>query len=330
MDYKEKYEQALERAKKMYSSAKGLGFNADCINLEVLFPELKEIEGEEIRKALCKMVNETASDDLWTYYDLHKEEALAWLEKQKTSESALQYLKESHSPSEVSDFQAAMNIAVAKAYDKGYNDALEKQGEQKSAWSEEDEKILRWVLDDLLRLFNIAKKSVALYNIETDWLKSLKTKCKGAVEDNKIEPKFKVGDFIVSDYCMGRVIEVTNDAYLLDNGQGISFPCDSARLWDVTKDAKDGDVLVESKEGALSIIMFKKIGKGRWDNVIDYHCYYNQKEFSVQSGYEYWSDINNSQLTPATKEQRDLLFQKMEEAGYTWNEKELKLEKLKL
>ena len=39
------------------------------------------------------------------------------------SEDALEYLKEHHSPSEVSDFQAAMNIAVAKAFDAG----MEKQ-----------------------------------------------------------------------------------------------------------------------------------------------------------------------------------------------------------
>ena len=61
---------------------------------------------------------------------------------------------------------------------------------------------------------------------------------------NKIEPKFKVGDFIVNDYCMGRVIEITNDAYLLDTEQGIPFSCSNTRLWDVTKDAKDGDVFL--------------------------------------------------------------------------------------
>ena len=45
----------------------------------------------------------------------------------KKSEDALEYLKEHHSPSEVSDFQAAMNIAVAKAFDAG----MEKQKEKK-------------------------------------------------------------------------------------------------------------------------------------------------------------------------------------------------------
>ena len=41
------------------------------------------------------------------------------------SEQAMKYLHEHHSPSEVSDFQAAMNIAVAKAIDSTINKSIE-------------------------------------------------------------------------------------------------------------------------------------------------------------------------------------------------------------
>lgn len=41
------------------------------------------------------------------------------------SEQAMKYLQEHHSPSEVSDFQAAMNIAVAKAIDNTINKSIE-------------------------------------------------------------------------------------------------------------------------------------------------------------------------------------------------------------
>lgn len=41
------------------------------------------------------------------------------------SEQAMKYLQEHHSPSEVSDFQAAMNIAVAKAIDSVINKSIE-------------------------------------------------------------------------------------------------------------------------------------------------------------------------------------------------------------
>ena len=37
----------------------------------------------------------------------------------------MKYLQEHHSPSEVSDFQAAMNIAVAKAIDNTINKSIE-------------------------------------------------------------------------------------------------------------------------------------------------------------------------------------------------------------
>ena len=41
------------------------------------------------------------------------------------SEQAMKYLQEHHSPSEVSDFQTAMNIAVAKAIDSTINKSIE-------------------------------------------------------------------------------------------------------------------------------------------------------------------------------------------------------------
>jgi len=41
-----------------------------------------ESEDERIRKALIEMVHDTTGDELWVDYNVHKEEALAWLEKQ--------------------------------------------------------------------------------------------------------------------------------------------------------------------------------------------------------------------------------------------------------
>ena len=47
-----------------------------------IFPELKESEDEKIRKALLEMVHDTTEHELWIGYGVHKEDALAWLEKQ--------------------------------------------------------------------------------------------------------------------------------------------------------------------------------------------------------------------------------------------------------
>ena len=129
-------------------------------SIERIFPQLKESKGEKIRKALINFYDGWG-EKTWDS-GIKYSEVVAWLEKQKTSEESLQYVRENHSPSEMSDFQAAMNIAVAKAYDKGYNDGLEKHGEQKPAWSEEDKGVLlesisvlqcssHWVLADKLK-----------------------------------------------------------------------------------------------------------------------------------------------------------------------------------
>ena len=64
--------------------------------LETLIPELKESEDERIRKALVEMVHDTTGDELWVNYNVHKEDAIAWLEKQcgqKPKEYSLEELK---------------------------------------------------------------------------------------------------------------------------------------------------------------------------------------------------------------------------------------------
>ena len=50
--------------------------------VEGFFPELAGSKDERIRKALLEMVHDTTGDELWVDYNVHKEEALAWLEKQ--------------------------------------------------------------------------------------------------------------------------------------------------------------------------------------------------------------------------------------------------------
>ena len=97
---------------------------------DYLFPELEECNEEEVRKAMIDFFkHEREEGVVVSHYGVNIERMIAWLEQQKTSEEAIQYLKENHSPSEVSDFQTAMNIAIAKAYDKGVKDGLENRGQ---------------------------------------------------------------------------------------------------------------------------------------------------------------------------------------------------------
>lgn len=77
MNYEQKYKQALERATKMYNSAKELGFDADVENLQMLFPELAESEDERIRKAIYNALKYLETEHSWDFLDVY-----AWLEKQ--------------------------------------------------------------------------------------------------------------------------------------------------------------------------------------------------------------------------------------------------------
>ena len=81
MDYEKKYKEALERAKKELDTCGSQDCDA-ARQIFRLFPELKESEDEKVRKALIEMVHDTAGDELWVDYNVHKEEALVWLEKQ--------------------------------------------------------------------------------------------------------------------------------------------------------------------------------------------------------------------------------------------------------
>ena len=139
-----------------------------------------------------------------------------------------------------------------------------------------------------------------------------------------VEPKFKVGDFIVNDYCMGKVIELTDDAYLLDTEQGIPFSCEhNAHLWTI-EDAKDGDVLFEDKISSHPspfIVIFKKKDSV---NTFSSYCFIGFDGKFYEGEDEHYSE----NLHPATKEQRDLLFEKMHEAGYEWDGEKKELKKI--
>lgn len=85
MDYKEKYKQALERAREQYNKRTPL------YDIGSIFPELKESEDERIRKKLIcfvenwKKFNPNSPFDDYAVYTSDSGECdkiLAWLEKQ--------------------------------------------------------------------------------------------------------------------------------------------------------------------------------------------------------------------------------------------------------
>ena len=99
-------------------------------------------------------------------------------------------------------------------------------------------------------------------------------------------------------------------------------------LWTI-KDAKDGDVLV-NQNGAMPFI-FKECKN---NHIYCYCGYTNRKDMFFDSfinseGEElYWLNLYYEQVYPAKRDQRDLLFRKMKEAGYEWDIKKKESKKI--
>ena len=157
---------------------------------------------------------------------------------------------------------------------------------------------------------------------------------------------FKVGDWIVcnsNNSDVSRVTEITYDTCVNVSINGCEWRNSFSsinwnfHLWDTTKDAQDGDVLVGIDEDFATapwIGIFKCLNKNYPDRMFDSHCFLQAGTHTfispeTESIYENICVGHSSQPTcPATKEQRDLLFSKMAEAGYTWDAETKTLSKI--
>ncbi len=139
--------------------------------------------------------------------------------------------------------------------------------------------------------------------------------------EQKPADKFEIGDLITNGILVGkidRIYEWGYHAYFGDHYSDVP-DVENWHKWTI-QDAKDGDVLACNEE----ILLFKSYSV---QNRISLYCWYNGQTNNFHN-----KEVADTSLTtrnkicPATKEQRDLLFQKMKEAGYEWdaNKKELK------
>ena len=145
-------------------------------------------------------------------------------------------------------------------------------------------------------------------------------------ELKKIEPKFKPGDYIVFNGLILHIDEVVNGYYrTTSRGDGIhnSYDWDidnAARLWTI-QEAKDGDVLT-----ANNYVFIYAHRKQMYPIAIVYCSVDSDGNFYVDDEFAYTE--KGKSIHPATKEQRDLLFQRMKEAGYEWDADKKELRKI--
>ena len=143
--------------------------------------------------------------------------------------------------------------------------------------------------------------------------------------------KFSVGDIVKHSlydglYYIVKSIDLAGD-YELEclngkSGNNIASATENyLSLWTI-KDAKPGDVLTDGD-------MFVIFKSNNYDPNTQYGCMFVY--CSIMKNNEFWYESgghNPTYYLPATEEQRDLLFAKMKEAGYEWDDEKKELKKI--
>jgi len=250
--------------------------------VEYIYPELAESEDERIRNLIyCLIRDRSDNGKLLEHNGCSVEKALTWLEKQGEKNPV--------------KFKPSFRVGdVIKPKDPLLGEQRIIEGIHPKWGYDTNNGILDFEFEDNWEL--VEQKPV-----------------------DKVEPKFKVGDWIKHNKAniICKIVSVNRGSYYMENIETNSriefFHAEqNFHLWTI-QDAKDGDVLVAS-DG--SIFLFA--------GVVDYACKYyvalttdNYVKINKEVEASYWETSRAAH--PATKEQRDFLFQKMKEVGYEWD-----------
>lgn len=293
MDNIKKFEDFLSRMQGLLDNAKKQGHIIVRVeDLESTFPELKEhieSEDEKIRKWLIALIksNEYGSISNVGEMPCPKLNVLAWLEEQGDS------IK----------IKKGKNYLCTKTH--------------KYAGLEWIEGIKYYSPED----YSLVNQGCTCYCPK--YSKKEHNNFFKEVELKRVEPKFKVGDWIITSkkhiWRVDETPETTSYLYRLVNQYGkvevaeFEVVDEKARLWTI-QDAKPGDVL--ALKNGDEILIFRNL-----DNNTSFSSYYNIK----RRGEIGWS---NRSFVPATKEQRDALMKAMADAGYTFDSEKKELKKI--
>ena len=256
-DYKKKYEDALKNIKRIKAANKD---NRELVDfIEYKYPELKESEDERIRKEIIYYLDrEITLSNFGGDIAIFKE-WIAWLEKQgeKKEVNLVEILKhypretELYSPLYGKLWLAEVNeehgIITCYKYplEEGCTRAILKQ-------------------EDTVSFYSNGTTGLPDFNVSKDCMLFLYGNEKQGEQKptDKVEPKFKAGDFIINEYGFIMQIDGIDDSmyvyHVLDDNRllkhDITKTDESCHLWTI-QDAKDGDVLAAHE----CLVLFKKL-----------------------------------------------------------------------
>ena len=333
--------------------------------LERIFPELKESEDEKIRKGILELVRQ--SSEILDKQNQNKMIAWLDMQGKKMSDprySILDKLIEADDIYQMSVNAEMIETAKNKAIDTlskleiSKLLELEKQGERKTP---------QWMidfLDNYRRNIGCSLDHDEAKDVDgkilciKEWLENQGEQkptdtCDSSMIDkkkspytekrkfsylsektsvNNIGPLFHIGDWVVRDMSDGRKVirqidNMTKKSYILDGEKFNTFYFEDLEndyhLWTI-QDAKDGDVLaveaIEENYQYPFVAIYKEHGLDFFNS----YCFigFDGKFYKADAGH------STEEIHPATKEQRDLLFAKMKEAGYEWDVNKKQLERI--
>ena len=300
MDNIKNFEDFLDRMQGLLDNAKKQGHIIVRIeDLENAFPELKESkesEDKNIRKDIVAAV-ETYGD----FTQGRKEEIYTWLEKQ-----------DKHTTDKVEPKFKVGDVVINKK-------------------SKDTVKIVQILHDSYCYSgWDGAATVHSDFSIsEQDNWEVVEQK-----PADKVEPKFHEGDWITftrkdSTREVLQVSDIIDDRYYFNHLLQFSWSikeCDEVcHLWTI-QDAKDGDVLMSESNCGLGTwyCIFKSLDD---DESMTVYCYL-ARDGRFETKKELCFDKDPFNTKPATKKQRDFLFQKMKEAGYEWDAEKKELKKI--
>ena len=174
-------------------------------------------------------------------------------------------------------------------------------------------------------------KNEQIYSYNTDGiLYNSSNDNKTLVIIDEIESKFEVGDYIVGEVgFVYKITEIDNMYHTIQVSSGyrqkwtIEDVESNFHKWTI-QDALAGDILIDIQSETPFI--FKNCLDEEHPNYPVAYCGINVSNiFKIPEGNHLWT-INS--VRPANKEEKELLYNKVKEAGYEWNSDTLTLSKI--
>lgn len=195
----------------------------------------------------------------------------------------------------------------------------------------EDEKIRKWMIAQLkIKIGDNATLNNMIYKAIA-WLEKQGGKKPTDKVEPKYEAKFHEGNWVFIEEVKGykngpfQIKTVDSFGYSFDEYHTIPFMYEELLSKWTIQDARPGDVLYHKAENGVEYIVMNK-GLNEFNNIDSYFRYNSINGFNTDIPSVLSAKCDS--ITPATKEQRDFLFQKMKEDGYEWDAEKKELKKI--